>query len=183
MSTLSSIIYVILLIFGGFSVFSKLRDDLPLVIIAISQGIFYIVIIYRSYLNLKFRQQDKECLMNKKVFLFLKYNIEFFILGLAIIVSYAYTFSASHYDFSFYALVLYVGGLISIPMMQVAASNSLLLSRTICVIFIYLCIPLGLLAVTLEIESYHEIFQGMSLPILLGVVVYRSYLSLKFKEW
>ena len=197
-------IIVSLLAFLLYDYFSsgEIREDKLLAVIT---GILYVnslllvcVIFHRSSLNLEFRQDKKYLMNNVEYLLFKKYNIEFFVLGLGFLITFLTIIFASNYNFTFQTLVnLLASGLISVLMLYVTVSNSLILTKIICVIFICLNTPLALLEIILEGESsifyVKEIEKGRNnyifnaieeilWLILINVIIYRNYLNIKFKE-
>jgi hypothetical protein len=137
---------------------------------------------YRKCLNL-----DSNIEMNKVKRLFLKYNIELFVVGLILLVaSFSYMFNPD-YDFIYKMLILFIGGLVSIPILCIAVSKNLFWTRVICIIYASITTPLAVFLFIYEFMAYEGdiskhiiyIIAGVQL-LIFNVTVYRSYLNIKY---
>ena len=138
-------------------------------------------IIYRKCLN-----SDTKIKMNKVKRLFIKYNIELFILGSMFLeFTFSYMFVLD-YDFICKILILFVGCLVSIPMLCVAVSKSLRGTRIICFLYSFLIIPIALYVFIYDYIAFHigisTLIMNTGLVLIPNVIIYRSYLYIKYKN-
>jgi hypothetical protein len=125
---------------------------------------------------------DGEKNMKKIEILFIKYNLELLIIGLSLGISALMKVFSVEYNYFFKILTLLIGASISIPIICVAISKSLPGTRKAFIFFFLFFSPLTLLGeIYIKRGGIPDIFETTLALMFLDIVVYYSYLDIKFR--
>jgi hypothetical protein len=157
------------------------RSDISDIIETILALMFLDIVVYYSYLDIKFQSRTTEEMksLNRIEYLVLKYNIRFIILGLLGVMSVFEVLNSEYYFFKIFIVLIIT--FISAQMIYVAISQSLSGSRNVCIFSLVIFSPLILLREIYMQRNILDILEIVLELIFFSVTVYHSYLNIKFE--